>query len=111
MSRDPQLRLADIIEACDRIAGYIKGLDALTFHTDLKTQDAVIRRFEIIGEAVKSLPAEMTATEPAIPWAQIAGFRDVLTHAYFAVDSSVVWDAAAAKAPALKSACERLRQY
>ncbi len=108
MSREPQLRLADIVDACERIASYIDGLDAVGFEQDFKSQDAVIRQFEIIGEAVKSLPNEWIAAESTIPWAQIAGFRDVLAHSYFAVDPSVVWDAAFNKAPALKSACDRL---
>ncbi|MGI9087258.1 MAG: HepT-like ribonuclease domain-containing protein [Chthoniobacterales bacterium] len=108
MSRDPHLRLRDILDACARIASYIEGFDDVAFGRDLKTQDAVIRQFEIIGEAVKALPAELLATEPSIPWGQIAGFRDVLAHSYFAVDSSVVWDAASNKAPALAGACERL---
>lgn len=108
MSRDPQLRLADIVESCARIGDYISGLDATGFAQDLKTQDAVIRQFEIIGEAVKSLPPELIARDPAIPWSQIAGFRDVLAHSYFAVDTSVIWDAASEKAPALKASCEQL---
>jgi uncharacterized protein with HEPN domain len=118
MSRDPQLRLADIVESCTRIAAYIDGMDASAFALDLKTQDAVIppgrrplwaggRQFEIIGEAVKSLPRELTSQDASIPWAQIAGFRDVLAHSYFAVDASVIWDAASEKAPALKISCER----
>ena len=78
------------------------------FATDLKTQDAVIRQFEIIGEAVKGLPQDLTAKDPSIPWTQIAGFRDVLAHSYFAVDTSVIWDAASTKGPALKVSCERL---
>ncbi len=110
MSRNPQFRLADIVEACSRIAAYIDGYDAVGFESDRKTQDAVIRQFEIIGEAVKNLPAEMTAKEASIPWNQVAGFRDVLAHSYFGVDSSVVWDAASSKAPALKIACEKLSQ-
>jgi uncharacterized protein with HEPN domain len=119
MSRDPRLRLADIVDACTRIADYIEGLDATTFAQDFKTQDAVIppgrrplwaggRQFAIIGEAVKTLPPELIEREPSIPWGQIAGFRDVLTHAYFAIDSSVVWDAARHKAPLLKNSCEKL---
>ncbi|PZR72024.1 MAG: nucleotidyltransferase [Chthoniobacterales bacterium] len=108
MSRDPKLRLADIVDASARIAGYIEGFDEEAFAQDLKTQDAVIRQFEIIGEAVKSLPAELIAREPSIPWSQIAGFRDVLAHSYFAVDSSVVWDAASNKAPALQRICQKL---
>jgi len=52
------------------------------------------------------LPAELIATETSIPWRQIVGFRDVLAHGYFAIESSVVWDAAYTKAPTLKFACE-----
>jgi uncharacterized protein with HEPN domain len=83
-------------------------MDFAAFDADLKTQDAVIRVFEIIGEAVKSLPQEWIENEPDIPWRQIAGFRDVLAHPYFAVNSSVVWAAAAEKAPFLKAVCLRL---
>lgn len=108
MSRDPHLRLEDIIEACDRLQSHLKNLDFADFDQDLKTQDAVIRVFEIIGEAVKSLPEDWTEKEPEIPLRQIAGFRDVLAHAYFAVNSSVVWAAAVEKAPLLKAACLRL---
>lgn len=108
MPRNPADRLHDIIEACEAIARYIAEYDAQSFATDPKTRDAVVRQFEIIGEAVKALPSEWTAREPGIQWRQIAGFRDVLAHAYFAVEVSVVWDAAAHKAPALRLACLRL---
>ena len=108
MSRSTSLRLLDIIESCDRIESYIAGQDITSFEGDLKTQDAVIRQFEVIGEAVKCLPETLTASHSQIPWKQIAGFRDVLAHAYFAVDASVVWDAAENKAPLLKKTCEQL---
>ena len=108
MSRDPYLRLEDIIDACERMHSYLIGFDSVSFEHDLKTQDAVIRVFEIIGEAVKSLPEKWTDSEPEIPWRQIAGFRDVLAHAYFAVNASVVWTAALEKVPLLKEACLRL---
>jgi uncharacterized protein with HEPN domain len=108
MSRDPFLRLEDIIEACDRLRLYVENMNFESFDPDFKTQDAVIRVFEIIGEAVKSLPQDWTEREPEIPWRQIAGFRDVLAHAYFAVESSIVWEAAVEKAPLLKAACQRL---
>ena len=108
MSRDPHLRLQDIIESCERLEIYIKDMDFTAFDADLKTQDPVIRVFEIIGEAVKSLPEQWIEKEPEIPWRQIAGFRDVLAHSYFAVNASVVWAAAVVKAPLLKAACLRL---
>jgi len=108
MSRSPQLRLEDIVEACDLVADYVRGYNADGFAADGKTRDAVIRQFEIVGEAIKDLPETMREREPRIPWRQIAGFRDVLAHSYFAVETSIVWDAAANKAPALRSACWRL---
>jgi uncharacterized protein with HEPN domain len=99
MSRDFEQRLDDIIESCNRVADYISGYDLAKFEDDYKTQDAVIRQFEIIGEAVKHLPEDVTLQEPAIPWRQFAGFRDVLAHSYFAVDVSVVWEATKDFAP------------
>ena len=108
MSRDPHLRLQDIIESCERLEMYIENMNFAAFDTDLKTQEAVPRVFEIIGEAVKSLSEEWIEKEPDIPWRQIAGFRDVLAHSYLAVNSSVVWAAALEKAPFLKAACLRL---
>jgi uncharacterized protein with HEPN domain len=108
MPRDPADRLRDAVDACERIACYIEGLDFHGFQVDSKTSDAVIRQFEIIGEAVKALPNDLTDREPSVPWQQIAGFRDVLAHSYFAVDDSIVWDAAANKAPQFLAACRRL---
>jgi uncharacterized protein with HEPN domain len=109
MSRDFEQRLDDIIESCDRVADYIGGYDLAKFEDDYKTQDAVIRQFEIIGEAVKHLPEDVTLREPTIPWRQFVGFRDVLAHSYFAVDVSVVWEAAKEFAPRLREVCEDLR--
>jgi uncharacterized protein with HEPN domain len=108
VSRDPKLRLLDIVDACDRIQSHIRDMDSVAFDADLKTQDAVIRVFEIIGEAVKALPEEWKLAEPGIPWRQISGFRDVLAHSYFAVNSSVVWTAATQKAPELRLVCLRM---
>ncbi|MEO0564193.1 MAG: HepT-like ribonuclease domain-containing protein, partial [Chloroflexota bacterium] len=61
------------------------------FHNDPKTQDAVVRNFEIIGEVVKRLPAELLSQQSQIPWRAIAGFRDVLIHDYAHVDLDEVW--------------------
>jgi uncharacterized protein with HEPN domain len=109
MSRDLKLCLEDIIEVCDLIASYVQDFDFARFQQDSKTRDAVIRQFEIVGEAVKGLPERLRAMEPNMEWREIAGFRDVLAHAYFAVDLSIVWDAAMRQAPSLRAACQRLR--
>jgi len=109
VSREPHLLLQDIVESGEVIQGYIVGLDFAGFARDQLRADAVMRRFEIIGEAVKKLPADMTAREPEIPWRAIAGFRDVLAHAYFDTDASIVWNSATEHLPALLAACRRLR--
>jgi len=108
MSRDPYLRLQDIVEACERLETYLEGYDWERFQNDPKTQDAAARVMEIVGEAVKGIPDEIRFREPEIPWRQIAGFRDVLAHAYFAIELKIVWDAVSEKAPALRAACQRL---
>lgn len=69
--------------------------------------DAVIRNFEIIGEAVKQLSEEFCATEPGVPWKQVAGFRDVLIHHYFGVDLGQVWQTIVEDLPALKAAVDK----
>jgi uncharacterized protein with HEPN domain len=109
MSRDWQLRIDDVLEACDRIEAYLEGYDYDRFEQDNKTIDAVIRQFEVMGEAVKALPEEIRNREPEIQWRQIAGFRDVLSHAYFAVNHLTIWDATQTKLPELRAACGRLK--
>jgi uncharacterized protein with HEPN domain len=92
LKKDPQIYLAHIRDAIGAIRDYTKdGKDA--FLCDRKTQDAVIRNFEIIGEAVKSLPAELTAKHESVPWKSIAGMRDQLIHHYFGVNLELIWGA------------------
>jgi len=83
--------LADIKEAIFRIKLYVKGLNYEEFLKDLKTQDAVVRNFEIIGEAVKLLPEEVKKKSESTPWNQIAGIRDKLIHQYFGVNFEILW--------------------
>lgn len=97
MNRD-LLFLTDMIKACDKVAVYIQdGKEA--FLSDERTQDAVIRNIEIIGEASKQLSSEVKERAPQEPWKQIGGMRDKLIHHYFGVDLEVVWATAATILP------------
>jgi len=89
--RDERLYLDDIVRAIDRILGYTaEGRDA--FFADSRTQDAVIRNLEVIGEAIRGVSPATRAHHPAVPWKQIAGTRDRVIHGYFTVDLEIVWE-------------------
>jgi uncharacterized protein with HEPN domain len=88
---DDKLYLIHISEAIVRIETYTSsGRDE--FMTSSLIQDAVARNFEIIGEAVKRLSDQLKDTSPEIPWHRIAGFRDVLIHAYDQIETTEVWN-------------------
>lgn len=101
MPRDPSVYLEDILTASERIASYVEGYTRESFGQDPKTVDAVVRNLEIIGEAVKQVPAAIRERDPDIEWTKIAGLRDVLIHAYFGVDLDIVWDIVTNKVPGL----------
>ena len=103
MKKDPQIYLAHIRDSIGAIRDYTsEGKEA--FLRDRKTQDAVIRNFEIIGEAVKALPSELTAKHESIPWKSIAGMRDQLIHHYFGVNLELVWGVIENRIDALEEA-------
>jgi len=91
--------LQDIQEAARRIAEYISGMTYEDFLKDSKTQDAVIRNLEIIGEATKNLSREIRAAHPDIPWRAMAGVRDRLIHDYFGVNLDIVWQIVTVELP------------
>ena len=78
------------------------------FMADRKTQSAVVRQLEIMGEAVKNLSATVTEGEPSVPWRQIAGTRDRLIHAYFSVDLDAVWAMVEQDLPTLRENVQRM---
>jgi len=108
MHRDYRLYLDDILEAIDRIQEYVEGLDEDTFSSDKKTQDAVIRNLEVIGEASRNLSDEMKAQADEIEWPKIIGLRNILAHEYFGVSIPIVWDIIQNKLHPLREACTKL---
>ena len=86
--------LQDMLAGMDRIGEYIEGFSFRQFKQDYKTVDAVIRNFEIIGEASKNLPDEIKSTYPEVPWSEMYLLRNKISHEYFGVDYEIVWDVA-----------------
>jgi uncharacterized protein with HEPN domain len=84
--------LADSKEAIVRVTSYMEDLSYDQFLADKKTQDAVVRNLEIIGEAAKNITGELKTRYPQIPWKDLAGVRDKLIHHYFGVNFDIVWN-------------------
>jgi len=89
--RDLRLYCADILDSGSAILEFVKGLSFEEFCNDRKTYSAVIREFEIIGEAAGNLPDELKRGRPDVEWRDIKDFRNLLIHEYFAVDLEIVW--------------------
>ena len=89
--RDAKLLLSDILDAVEKIKKYTLGLTFETFIADSKTLDAVIRNFEIIGEAANRLPEEFKDKHQIVDWFRIIGFRNRIVHDYMGVDYQIVW--------------------
>jgi uncharacterized protein with HEPN domain len=83
--------LGDIKEAMENVIAYTEGLDFDGFMQDRKTQDAVVRNLEIIGEATKNLSQNIRRKYPNIPWKKFAGLGDKIVHHYFGIKYDIVW--------------------
>jgi uncharacterized protein with HEPN domain len=106
---DTQKYLNDLLEHLNIIQEFTAdGREAFT--QDLKTQFAVIRAYEIVGEIIKRLPQELLDTQPEIEWTAIKGFRDFLAHNYDRVKVSIVWGSVE-KLPELRNAVEKIMAH
>lgn len=111
MNRRDPLRVNDylghILEAIDNIIEYTADMDSAAYLADKKTRDAVIRNFEVIGEACNSVArhhAQFAKSHPEIPWNFAYGMRNALAHGYFRIDQDIVWQTIQTDLPPLKSA-------
>ena len=90
-NRDILLLLDDMQKAALKIKKYTQGLDFEMFIKDDKTIDAVVRNFEVIGEAANRIDADFRNNNPEIEWNRIRGFRNRIVHEYFGIDYEIVW--------------------
>jgi uncharacterized protein with HEPN domain len=107
-NRSDHAALTDIVEAVSRIQRYVGIATFDEFMLKTETQDAVVRNFEIIGEAVKNLSPALRKQHTEVQWAKIAGMRDRLIHHYFSVDWDVLWEAMRENLPTLKEQAQRI---
>ncbi|AVM72949.1 HepT-like ribonuclease domain-containing protein [Magnetospirillum gryphiswaldense] len=99
--KDWRVRVEDMLEAIDRIESYVDGMNTAQFVADSRTQDAVIRNLEILGEASKRIPFDIIQRHPELPWSRIGDMRNILVHEYHSVDPEIILDAARNDLPPL----------
>ena len=100
--------LDDILDAVEKIAIFTRGMSYEAFSEDDKTVYAVTRALEVIGEAAKCIPREIRENYPGYPWAEMAGMRDKLIHAYFGINRAIIWRTIQDDIPPLRSAVQSL---
>ena len=91
MKRVHEDYLRDMLENAEKALSFVEGMDYQEFEKDDKAVYAVIRAFEIIGVAARQIPENIQKANPAVPWREITGMRNKLTHEYFGVNTKVVW--------------------
>lgn len=106
--REWKLRIEDIMEAIARIQQYTAGVQYEVWQRDQKTIDAVVRNFEIIGEAATHVPTDVQMLFPDVPWGKMKGIRNLLIHEYFGVDAEVLWKTIQKDLPDLNASLARL---
>ena len=106
--RHYKLYLEDMLLSMKRIEEYINGLDFVKFKQKYIIVDAVVRNFEIIGEAAKQIPIEIQEKYPEIPWKKMYGLRNLIIHEYFGLDYELIWQIAKTQLPQNTNDLERI---
>ncbi len=103
--------LEDLLLAINRIAEYIEGLTFADFEKDYKTADAVVRNFEIIGEAARNIPSEVKEKFQEVPWDEMYLLRNKVSHEYFGIDYEIIWDIASNYLPENRKQIEDILSF
>lgn len=110
MKEDPTVFLKHILESIAYLELHIRNVSYEEFLGSVTVQDAVVRRLEVIGEAVRHLPDDLRRSHSDIPWNRPVGMRNILIHEYFGVDLDLVWATATQTIPEFKKQIEDLLQ-
>jgi uncharacterized protein with HEPN domain len=110
VTKDWRVRVEDMLEAIDRITTYVDGMNPKQFLADSRTQDAVLRNLEVLGEASKRIPFAIQHRHASIPWSRIGDMRNILVHEYHSVDPAIILDAARHDLPPLVAPLKALLQ-
>jgi uncharacterized protein with HEPN domain len=102
MKKEPKVFVGHILDSINKIIKFTKDQSEVDFSRDEKTQGAVLREFEVIGEATKNLPINFREKHSDVKWRKMTANRDVLIHTYFEVDMSIVWETVKKDLPILK---------
>lgn len=106
--RNNKLYVKDILAAIEAIEHFVENCDFEEFKKNDLVASAVVRKFEIIGEAAKNIPGSLLKKYPQIPWKEMAGMRDRLIHFYFGVKYDLVWNTIQQIIPSIKPALEKM---
>lgn len=106
--RSIYLYINDILDSIEKAQTFSGNMSFEEFNRDEKTQYAVIRTLEIIGEASKKIPQEIKSNYSDIPWKQISGIRDILIHEYFGINTKIIWKTIKEDLPFLKEKISKI---
>ncbi len=106
--RDYSVFLKDMLAAIESIESFTAGMTLESFEKDDKTQSAVIRKFEILGEAVRHVPDDLRIAYPEVPWKEMAGMRDRLIHFYMGVNARLIWQTIQDDLPSTKAGIKKI---